>query len=710
MTEPSSRPSDNLPPLNFEPEYATTSDLAAYYRDCGWQVVPAWMPGELKDGSSWKRPYLKRWTSYQNELVSLAVFRSFYDPIKGQYSQRQNLGLITGRVSRTMVVDLDTQKRPEALQWWRGLLEVHANGIEPETVEQVTGGGGIQLFFRIPVGVPIPTCKTSVGVDVRGEGGFAMLPGSRHESGRDYAWKVGRAPWECELVLAPDWLVAEVKKLAQSHAAATAGASGGNGHAAAGAYERTVFGKVRDGREEVMRDAVWRAVLEWQRECPIKPPDGEWLPRAREAYEAYETTVEVQDRTSTLSKREQLDAEGRGTQEWWRKWRAAMAQWDTDEFRAEAAKPPPGEDAPDEDFTAGVDAAAAEAKATPGGLYPYLDVPAIKASADPLWAIAGLIPQQGVGFFYGPPATLKTFLAMNVGLTVACALPDWWGYPIQRSGAVIYICSEGMGSFKFRLMAWEKHHGINADKAPFYLIKETINFMRKEDIGKLVATVQAIKDVIQQPIALVVVDTVSRVLPGAKENQQEDMTRFIGGCDAVRSKFECAVIGLHHTNKLGDIRGSTVLPGAGDFVVEVKRDRAEMKGSFVAAKIRDADDGWEQFFTVNEVKLGALGAQTSLVLVPVNKAQPPPTDWIPPRHTCDEILKAIDEQWQAGRPWCHAKNNPRWAVRNIAIRWRLDPKNVERLLEHWLAHNRIVHDVRDAKNHVHGYRLRGESE
>ena len=51
---------------------------------------------------------------------------------------------------------------------------------------QRTGGGGFQYLFRAPPDWSPPTCKTSIGIDVRGEGGFAMLPPSIHETGEHY--------------------------------------------------------------------------------------------------------------------------------------------------------------------------------------------------------------------------------------------------------------------------------------------------------------------------------------------------------------------------------------------------------------------------------------------------------------------------------------------------------------------------------------------
>src|SRR4029077_15901285 len=116
-----------------------------------------------------------------------------------------------------------------------------------------------------------------------------------------------------------------------------------------------------------------------------------------------------------------------------------------------------------------------------------------------------------------------------------------------------------------------------------------MNFMHPDDVGKLLATVQAVADEVG-PVAAVFVDTVSRVLPGAEENLQKDMTLFVAACDAIRQRFLATVFGLHHTNKNGGMRGSTVMPGAGDFIIEVRREPGAMQGSIFATKIKAAED------------------------------------------------------------------------------------------------------------------------
>ena len=119
----------------------------------------------------------------------------------GEHAEREQMGIITGKCSRnTWVLDLDVHKNPRAAVWWNAVLEIENNGMELETVEQRTGGGGIQKLFLAPDGVYVPTCRTMEGVDIRGTGGFAVMPPSLHESGKRYTWEPGAAPWEREIL------------------------------------------------------------------------------------------------------------------------------------------------------------------------------------------------------------------------------------------------------------------------------------------------------------------------------------------------------------------------------------------------------------------------------------------------------------------------------------------------------------------------------
>lgn len=99
-------------------------------------------------------------------------------------ARRGNIGMPTGSGSGIVVIDIDDPANAEAIAEELGLHE------QPTWVVR-TGGGGLQIYFRIPPGITIKNSVKRVHpmVDVRGDGGQVVLPGSIHpDTGRTYDW------------------------------------------------------------------------------------------------------------------------------------------------------------------------------------------------------------------------------------------------------------------------------------------------------------------------------------------------------------------------------------------------------------------------------------------------------------------------------------------------------------------------------------------
>ena len=112
-----------------------------------------------------------------------------------------NVGVPTGKRSGLLVLDVDPDDGgAEAL----AELE-RTQGALPNTTRARTGGGGVHVYFRYPGGgdeeVRNSASWVGPGLDVRGEGGYVLVPPSRTEA--SYGW-AGSSP----LVPAPDWLLA----------------------------------------------------------------------------------------------------------------------------------------------------------------------------------------------------------------------------------------------------------------------------------------------------------------------------------------------------------------------------------------------------------------------------------------------------------------------------------------------------------------------
>lgn len=77
------------------------------------------------------------------------------------------------------------------------------HGQLPATLEVHTGSGGRHLYFDHP-GTPVPNSagRLGAGIDVRGDGGYVLVPPSQHRSGGTYRWATRH-----ELAELPGWLL-----------------------------------------------------------------------------------------------------------------------------------------------------------------------------------------------------------------------------------------------------------------------------------------------------------------------------------------------------------------------------------------------------------------------------------------------------------------------------------------------------------------------
>jgi hypothetical protein len=684
------------------------------YRSVGMQVVPAMSHKENRQ--QWKRPALPKWRELESELIPDFTFERWYGE-EGEHARRNNMGLIAGACSNGIfVVDLDLHKDVRAQAWWDEMSHTQVSAGELDTVEQETGGGGVQLFFRAPLGWTPPTCKTSIGVDIRGQGGFAMMPPSTHESGKSYRWKDGCAPWDMEIATAPQWLCDQITQLAIEHG----GSSGVNrvtGEKTASPNKAVDnFGNIVDGREDYMTKLVWAAVVDLKRECP-----GDLGPLSEkhmlESFATYERKVKSR-LTGPQSNADRLEREGRGISMFAHKWSNAVEQWDTkvaDHAAMERpSRPFDQADEPQPVKFYKVDEETGElfidvVKPTTVDLFEFLDIKGIRALPKPKYLIDKLMIEMGLGFVYGPPGCGKSFITIGMGLSIAAQRADWFGRQIKKTGPIVYISSEGVGDIGLRIDAWEKETGVMAEDLPFYLIRQTINFMAQADVEKLLRTVAEISKVVGEFPVVVFVDTVSRVLPGADENLQKDMTLFIGACDAVRNTFGATVVGVHHTSRAGNLRGSTVFDGAGDFLLGIEREEGEMIGEIHARKIKSAEDGWRQAFELKKVVVNDITGETSLYAAEANAPAAPKSVW-PEKGACRDMLNVIRVAWFSGRPlssYSQTRKQGRYAASVLGQQFDLPEKVVEMMVDTWLSNQILSYEVADKNTKMQGLKVIG---
>ena len=115
-------------------------------------------------------------------------------------------GIETGSFNGIFVVDLDVKPAvgdKPAKDGVAAFLELAAGRDVPDTSSALSPSGSVHLYFRLPPNAHVPNSVNALGpgIDVRGEGGFVVGPGSPHRLGGVYEAVDG------PLADPPDWLL-----------------------------------------------------------------------------------------------------------------------------------------------------------------------------------------------------------------------------------------------------------------------------------------------------------------------------------------------------------------------------------------------------------------------------------------------------------------------------------------------------------------------
>lgn len=435
------------------------------------------------------------------------------------------IGAPTGAATGWWVLDIDTDESKGK----QGLASLASMGHElselMDTAVNRTATGGYHCLFRYDPDAPVTNARGSLPphLDVRGDGGYVILAGSALADGRRYDWL--NPIDETEVSEAPDWLLEAIKGPTP-----TADILDFNTAAkAAPTVAERVAAALPGTWHERTRDLVARLVREGASDDSIAA----LAPAFTEpGYTVHQTIAEFMTHART-----------------------ARAKWG---YQPRPAEP---ETLPE---------AAADRKRLP-----ILSRADLRDREPPDYVIDEVISEQSVVTVYGPSGSLKSFVAIDMGMCVAHGVP-WHGRETKQ-GDVIYVTGEGTGQIGQRLDAWDRANGTEGVDAPFHLLPVGLAISDPAWVSTLIADIQELG---LKP-AMIWLDTLARTFGQGDENSQKDMNAFVSGCDRLRDTFACVVGIVHHTGKDGDrgLRGSSALYAAMDTVI-----RTDRKGLTVTLK------------------------------------------------------------------------------------------------------------------------------
>jgi hypothetical protein len=209
------------------------------------------------------------------------------------------------------------------------------------------------------------------------------------------------------------------------------------------------------------------------------------------------------------------------------------------------------------------------------------------------WRVRGVLPTVGLAGLYGPSASGKSFLALDMAAAIAGG-QRWFDCRVEAA-PVVYAALEGEAGFKLRTQAWSKNRGQPLPEN-LHLLLQSFKLTEPRDVKDLAAVVPA--------GAVVFLDTLNRAAPTSDENSSKDMGEILEAAKRLQALTGGLVVLVHHTGKNVDsgMRGHSSLFAALDAAIEVSR-KGDIR-QWEVAKSKDGQDGTSHPFTLQTEMLG----------------------------------------------------------------------------------------------------------
>jgi AAA domain len=176
------------------------------------------------------------------------------------------------------------------------------------------------------------------------------------------------------------------------------------------------------------------------------------------------------------------------------------------------------------------------------------------------WLIEPLWIHSGVGTIGGLPKSCKSWMGLDMAVSVASGTPCLDTFPVRDPGGVLLYMAEDAGSLvKARLHGFCRHRGLDLNALPIDVITAPrVRLDLVPDQQRLAETVR------RRAPRLLLLDPFVR-LHQVNENQAGEVAAILGYLRALQRAYDLAVIVTHHSRKNGSVTGGISLRGSGDF-------------------------------------------------------------------------------------------------------------------------------------------------
>jgi hypothetical protein len=192
------------------------------------------------------------------------------------------------------------------------------------------------------------------------------------------------------------------------------------------------------------------------------------------------------------------------------------------------------------------------------------------------WLVEQLWGESSVGVIGGAPKCSKTWLGLDMALSVATGTPCLGKFAVPKAGPVLaYLAEDALPVIRQRVAGMARHRGLDLAQVEIHVITAaTLRLDREPHRTRLLETAQRLRP------RLVLLDPLVR-LHAIDENHAGEVAGLLAYFRQLQRELDLSVVLVHHTRKNAaggvaagqGLRGSSDLHAFGDSNLYLRRSR-----------------------------------------------------------------------------------------------------------------------------------------
>jgi hypothetical protein len=196
--------------------------------------------------------------------------------------------------------------------------------------------------------------------------------------------------------------------------------------------------------------------------------------------------------------------------------------------------------------------------------------------------VKGLLPKSGIAFIGGQSGAGKTFIAIDLAVSLTTGIP-FFGKRVKEKVGVLIIAGEGAATIQPRITVSRMAKNIEG-KLPIAWLSGYPDFTKPEQVRSYFEKIKGVGRMMAENygvrLGVIIIDTLAAVFDLEDENDNSEASKIIRAMNVMSEALGVVVVPVHHYGKGAEtgLRGASAWRAGSDIVLSITADRNQLTG------------------------------------------------------------------------------------------------------------------------------------